>query len=163
MRMGFFMKTISVGSNLCTYRGLSKIYHGFGARDSRLLPWKHKENLRTPVKTCKFWDSNENLKRGGLHAGRTTKFAPVKSLRFSELILGILLFEFRCTVFFPLGCGVDSWIPPFLFFETAKGKAPKKAWGGRLSSGEINVTFLCLHEPQLGAMFCVALNQIDAS
>jgi len=42
------------------------------------------------------------------YAGRTTKFAPVKSLRFSELILGILLFEFRFTVFFPLGCGVDS-------------------------------------------------------
>jgi len=43
-----------------------------------------------------------------LNAGRTTKFAPVKSLRFFELILGILLFEFRFTVFFPLGCGVDS-------------------------------------------------------
>ena len=36
------------------------------------------------------------------NAGRTTKFAPVKSLRFSELILGIFLFEFRFTVFFPL-------------------------------------------------------------
>ena len=42
------------------------------------------------------------------HANRRTKFAPVKSLRFSELFLGILLFEFRFTVFFPLGCGVDS-------------------------------------------------------
>jgi len=129
MRMGFFMKTISVGSNLCTYRGLSKIYHGFGARDSRLLPWKHKENLRTPVKTCKFWDSNENLKRGGLHAGRTTKFAPVKSLRFSELILGILLFEFRFTVFFPLCCGVDSWIPPPSVFLNSERKSPQKGLG----------------------------------
>jgi len=31
------------------------------------------------------------------YAGRTTKFATVKSLRFSELILRILLFEFRFT------------------------------------------------------------------
>jgi len=41
-------------------------------------------------------------------AGRRTKFAPVKSLRFSELFLRILLSEFRFTVFFPLGCGVKS-------------------------------------------------------
>jgi len=41
-------------------------------------------------------------------AGRSTKFAPGKSLRFSKLILGILLFKFRFTVFFPLGCEVDS-------------------------------------------------------
>ena len=40
------------------------------------------------------------------NAGRTTKFAPVKSLRFFELFLELSLFEFR--VFFPLGCGVDS-------------------------------------------------------
>ena len=58
------------------------------------------------------------------NAGRTTKFAPVKSLRFSELILGILLFEFRFTVFFPLGCGVDS--PPFSFFKQRKEKPPKR-------------------------------------
>jgi len=42
------------------------------------------------------------------NAGRTTKFAKEKSLIFSKLILGILLFEFCFTVFFPLGCGVDS-------------------------------------------------------
>ena len=42
------------------------------------------------------------------NAGRRTKFAPGTSLRFSELFLGILLSEFRFTVFFPLGCGVDS-------------------------------------------------------
>ena len=42
------------------------------------------------------------------YASCTNKFAPVQSLRFSELILGILLLEFRFTVFFPLGCGVDS-------------------------------------------------------
>ena len=46
--------------------------------------------------------------RDQCYAGRATKFAPVKGLRFSELILGILLFEFRFTVFFPMGCGVDS-------------------------------------------------------
>jgi len=97
------------------------------------------------------------------NAGRTTKFAPVKSLRFSELILGILLFEFRFTVFFPLGCGVDSWIPPLSFVQTAKGKAPKEAWGSRLSGESVNVTFLRLHEPQLTATRCVSLNQIDAS
>jgi len=34
-----------------------------------------------------------------LYAGRKTKFAPVKSLRFSELFLGILLSKFRFTVF----------------------------------------------------------------
>jgi len=38
------------------------------------------------------------------NAGRTTKFALVKSLRFSELFLGILLSEFRFNVFF----GVES-------------------------------------------------------
>jgi len=32
---------------------------------------------------------------GGSHAGRKTKFAPVKSFRFSQLFLGILLSEFR--------------------------------------------------------------------
>jgi len=42
------------------------------------------------------------------YAGRTTKFAPAKSLRFFELFLELSLFEFRFTVFFPLGCGVDS-------------------------------------------------------
>jgi len=91
----------------------------------------------------------------------TDKFPPVKSVRLSELILGILLFEFRFTLFFPLGCGVNSWITPLQFFQTAKGKAPKETWGGRLSGGGINVAFLRLHEPQLSAMCCVALNQID--
>jgi len=54
-------------------------------------------------------------------------------------------------------------IPPLQFFQTAKGKVPKEAWGGRLSGGGINVTFLRLHEPQLSVMRCVALNQIDPS
>jgi len=44
-----------------------------------------------------------------LNTGRTIKFAPGKSLRFSELFLGILLSKFRFTVFLPLDCGVDSW------------------------------------------------------
>jgi len=97
------------------------------------------------------------------YAGRRTKFAPVKSLRFSELFLGILRSEFRFIVFFPLGCGVDSWIPPLQFFQSAKGKAPKEAWGGHLSCGGINVIFLRPHESQLSAMRCVTLNQIDPS
>jgi len=42
------------------------------------------------------------------YAGRTTKFTPGKSLRFFELFLELSLFEFRFTVFFTLGCGVDS-------------------------------------------------------
>jgi len=42
------------------------------------------------------------------NAGRRTKFAPGKSLRFFELFLELSLFEFRFTVFFPLGCGADS-------------------------------------------------------
>ena len=57
----------------------------------------------------------------------------------------------------------DSWISPFQFSQTAKGKAPKEAWGGWLSGGGINVAFLRLHEPQLSAICCVVLNQIDPS
>ena len=65
------------------------------------------------------------------NAGRTTKFASVYSLRFSELFLGILLSEFRFTVFFPWA--VESRIPLLQFFQTKKGKGPKEAWGGNLS------------------------------
>jgi len=97
------------------------------------------------------------------YAGRTTKFAPVKSFRFFELFLELSLFEFRFTVFFPLGCGVDSWIPPLQIFQTAKGEAPEAAWGGNLSRWGNNVTFLHPHESQLSAMRCVTLNQIDPS
>ena len=52
---------------------------------------------------------------------------------------------------------------PLQFFQTAKGKAPKEAWGGHLSGGGIDLTFLRPHEPKLSAMRCVALNPIDAS
>ena len=99
----------------------------------------------------------------GPNAGRRTKFAAGKSLRFFELFLELSFFEFRFTVFFPLGCGVDSSIPPPLFFQTAKGKAPKKAWDSRLSGGGFIVTFLCLLEPQSSAIFCVVLNQSGAN
>jgi len=95
------------------------------------------------------------------YAGCTTKFAPGKSLRFFELFLELSLFEFRFTVFFPLGCGVDSRIPHLQFFQTVKGKTPKEAWGSHLSGEGINVTFLHPHEPQLSAMCCIYLNQID--
>ena len=40
-------------------------------------------------------------------AGRTIKFAPGKSLRFPQLFVGILLSEFRFTVFIP---GAVEWI-----------------------------------------------------
>jgi len=61
-----------------------------------------------------------------------------------------------------LSCGLRR-IPPLQFFQTAKGRAPKEAWGGLLSGCGINITFLHPHEPQLRAMRCVTLNQIDAS
>jgi len=51
--------------------------------------------------------------------------------------------------------------PHLHFFQTVKGKAPKEAWGGHLSGEGINVTFLHPPEPQLGAMRCVTLKQID--
>ena len=51
--------------------------------------------------------------------------------------------------------------PPPSVFQTVKEKAPKEAWAGHLSGEGINVTFLHPHEPQLSAMHCVTLNQID--
>jgi len=110
---------------------------------------------------CAPHQKNPRFACSKYNAGRRTKFALAKSVRYSELFLGILLSEFRFTVFFPLGCGVDSLIPPLQFFQTAKGKAPKEAWGGHLSGGGVNITFLRPHEPQLSAMCCVTLNQID--
>jgi len=53
--------------------------------------------------------------------------------------------------------------PHLKFFQTAKGIAPKEDWGRRLSGGGINVTFLRLDKPQLSALRCIALNQIDPS
>ena len=47
------------------------------------------------------------------------------------------------------------------FFQTAKEKALKEAWGGHLSGEGINVTFLHPHDPQLSVIRCVTLNQID--
>jgi len=98
-----------------------------------------------------------------LNTGRTTKFAPVKSLWFSELLLGILLSKVRLPCSF---LWAVEWIhesPPFSFFRPRKEKPPKEAWGGHLSGWGINVTFLHPHEPQLSAMRCVTLNQIDPS
>jgi len=113
-----------------------------------------------PVKKCTFIHEQSNPKKKNVsfplgNAGRTTKFAPGKSL------LELSHFQFRFTVFFTLGCGVDPWIPHLQFFQTVEGKAPKEAWGGHLSGEGINVTFLHPHEPQLSAMRCVTLNQID--
>jgi len=59
-----------------------------------------------------------------------------------------------------------EWIhdsPLLQFFQTAKGKAPKEAWGGHLGGEGINVTFLQPHEFQVSAMRFVTLNQIDPS
>ena len=53
--------------------------------------------------------------------------------------------------------------PPLQFFQTAKGKAHKKACGGRLSGEGMNVIFLHLREPQFSGMCCIALNPIDPS
>ena len=64
---------------------------------------------------------------GQRNAGRTTKFAPVKSLRFSELIFGILLSEFRFTAFFPLGCGWIPKSPPLSFLNRKSKKLRKRA------------------------------------
>ena len=50
-----------------------------------------------------------------------------------------------------------------VFGTTSKGKAPKGAWGGRLSGERIYAAFLRLYEPQHNAMCCVALNPIDPS
>jgi len=52
MRMGFVIPRSTAGKNLGTYRGLPEKYQGFGARDSRLLQWKHDR---------KFGNSRENL------------------------------------------------------------------------------------------------------
>jgi len=84
-------------------------------------------------------------------------------LQGSELFLYPSLFEFRFTVFFTLGFGLHSWIPNLQFFQTVAGKAPKEAWGGHLGGEGINVTFLHPHGPQLSAMRCVILNQIDST
>ena len=48
MRMGFFVQRFLSGANLCTHRGLPKIYQGFGARDSRLLLWKPIKKIEDP-------------------------------------------------------------------------------------------------------------------
>jgi len=57
-------------------------------------------------------------------AGRTTKFALVKSLWFSELFLGILLSEFRVTVSFLLGSGFMN--PPTSVFSNRERKSPQR-------------------------------------
>ena len=60
------------------------------------------------------------------NAGRMTNLAPVKSVRFSELILWILLCEFRFTVLFPLGCG--TWSGFMNFPRSDSSKCEKKSF-----------------------------------
>jgi len=62
--------------------------------------------LPIPSSGVTFSNAVSKLK-AQLDAGRTIKFAPVKSLRFSELFLGILL-----------SVGHES--PPFSFFKPRK-------------------------------------------
>ena len=78
---------------------------------------RHKISLVTRLEKAlaTFNQKSPNLQVGfdsdrksSYYAGRRSKSAPVKSFRFSELFLVILLSEFRFTVFFLLGCGVDS-------------------------------------------------------
>ena len=77
------------------------------------------------------------------HAGRWTKFAPGKSLRFFELFLEFTLFEFRFTVFFPLSCGVCvllCFIIPILGNRYGPGvnSLRQKTWGGRILTLHLN-------------------------
>ena len=96
------------------------------------------------------------------NAGRRTEFAPGKSLRFFELFLELSLFEFRFTVFFSLGCGVDSWIPPPpSVFSNRERKSPQRGLGRLLERWRYQCNFPAPHEPQLSEMRCVTLNQID--
>jgi len=67
---------------------------------------------------------------GERDAGCTTKFAPVKSLRFSELFFGILLSEFRFTAFFFLGSGFMN--PPPSVFSNHERKSPQRSLGRSL-------------------------------
>ena len=59
-------------------------------------------------------------------AGRTTKFAPVKSLWFSELIPRILLFEFRFAVFLSFGLWGGFMNPPPSVFSNSERKSPQR-------------------------------------
>jgi len=97
------------------------------------------------VKMYAFWVVVKNkillVKKARSHAGRRINFAPVKSLDFSDSDSEFSLFEFRFTVFCPLGCGVDSWTPPFSFFKPRKEKPPKR----HLSGCGINITILHPH------------------
>jgi len=64
---------------------------------------RHKDRTMVDVRIIK-WKCRKN------HAGSKIKFAPGKSLWFSEIFLGILVSKFRfTTVFLPLGREVDSW------------------------------------------------------
>jgi len=51
--------------------------------------------------------------------------------------------------------------PSFSFFKPRKEKPPIEACGGHLSGRGINVSFLHSREPQLSAIYCDQLNQID--
>jgi len=82
-------------------------------------------------KVCRLEETPRRRRRPrDRNACRTTKFAPVKSLRFSELFLGILLSEFRFTVFFPLGSGFMD--PPLSVFSNRERKSPPKGLGRSL-------------------------------
>jgi len=91
------------------------------------------------------------------------KFKFMESGRKIDPATGVRNFSFRIPFYCVLYSGLWSGFmnPPPSVFQTVEGKAPKEAWGGHLSGEGINVTFLHPHKPQLSAMRCVTLNQID--
>jgi len=104
--------------------------------------------------TCLF--QRRNYWNTHTYAGHRTKFAPVKSLRFSKLFLRILLSEFRFTVFFPLGCGVDSWIPLLLFFQTTTKGSPQRGLGRSLERMWYLWCHTCDVMPLMWCLWCDA-------
>jgi len=84
---------------------------------------------KLPLNGSMEWNFFRN-KEKACDASRATKFALVKSLRFSELFLGIILSEFRFTVFFPLGSGFMN--PPPSVFPNRERKSPQRGLGRSL-------------------------------
>jgi len=89
-------------------------------------------------------------------AGRTTKFATVKSFRFSELILGSLLSEFRLLCSFLWAVERIQEFPPFSFFKPRKEKPPKRP-GAVTWAIQVSVQLLCAVINPISAQFVVLL------
>ena len=59
---GVYHTEVESEKSTSVYRGRAKIYTGGGARDSRLLPWKHVRKFGDSHENLSYGDSNENLK-----------------------------------------------------------------------------------------------------